>query len=94
MNIQQEVEKRYLAVKVTPNAGHNEITGFKDDVLHIKIGAPPDKGKANKELVRFLSAKLGIKKSSVLIIRGQASHNKIIAIEGFSREDVKKRLQS
>ena len=46
-----------LAIKVTPNAGRNEITGFKDGVLQVRIAAPPDKGKANKELIDFLSAK-------------------------------------
>jgi uncharacterized protein (TIGR00251 family) len=75
-----------LAVKVTPNAGRSEITGIKEGVLQIKIGAPPDKGKANKELVDFLSEKLGIRKSSILIIKGGTSRNKVIVIEGLSAE--------
>jgi len=83
-----------LAVKVTPNAGRSEITGFKAGVLQVKIGAPPDKGKANKELADFLSGVLGIKKSAILIIKGQTSRNKLISIEGMSGEEILKRLQS
>jgi uncharacterized protein len=79
-------------VKVTPNAGRTEITGFKEGTLHIKIGAPPDKGKANKELVNFLSDALGIRKSAVLIIKGQASRNKVVVIETLSSEEILKRL--
>jgi uncharacterized protein len=80
-----------LAVKVTPNAGRNEITGFKDDVLHVRIAAPPDKGKANKELVDFLSEKLGVRKSAIAIIRGLTSRNKVVAITGISQEEIIKR---
>ncbi len=83
-----------LAVKITPNAGRNEITGFKDDVLRVKIGAPPEKGKANKELIDFLSNTLEVSKSSITIIRGQTSRNKIIGIEGIKQEDLIARLKT
>lgn len=81
-----------LAIKVIPNAGRNEITGIKEGVLQVKISAPPDKGKANKELVDFLSGKLGVKKSSVLIVKGQASRNKAIIVEGLNGGEILKRL--
>jgi uncharacterized protein (TIGR00251 family) len=81
-----------LTVKVTPNAGRNEITGFKEGVLHIKIGAPPDKGKANKELIDFLAETLGIRKSAIGIIKGQTSHNKVVWIETLSSDEVIKKL--
>ncbi len=92
MNPAKDINNYRLAVKVTPNAGRNEISGFKEGVLQVKIGAPPDKGKANKELVDFLSEKLGVKKSAVLIIKGQTSRNKVIAVEGLSGEEIIKRL--
>jgi len=81
-----------LAIKVTPNAGRNEIVGFKDGVLHIKVAAPPEKGKANKELIDFLAEKLAIRKSAVLVVKGQTSRHKIIVIEGMGGDEVLKRL--
>jgi uncharacterized protein len=81
-----------LMVKVTPNAGCSEITGFKEDVLQLRIAAPPDKGKANKELVDFLSEQMGVKKSSIAIVRGLTSRNKILSITGISREALILRL--
>lgn len=81
-----------LTIKVTPNAGRNEIVGLKDGVLAIKIAAPPEKGKANKELIDFLAEKLNIKKSTVLIVKGQASRHKIIIIEEMGGDEVLKRL--
>ena len=81
-----------LSLKVTPNAGRNEITGFTDGVLHLKIKAPPVKGKANRELIDFLSKELGVKKSAVTIVRGQTSRNKVIAVAGMSRDDILKKI--
>jgi uncharacterized protein (TIGR00251 family) len=81
-----------LAIKVTPNAGRNEIVDFKEGVLYFKIAAPPDKGKANKELVDFLADKLGIKKSAILIVKGQTSRHKSIVIEGMGGDEVLRRL--
>jgi uncharacterized protein len=48
-----------ISIKVLPNARKNEIGGFSNDILRVKIAAPPDKGKANKELIDFFSDKLG-----------------------------------
>jgi len=44
------------------------------------------------ELIALLSKTLGIKKSSISIVKGQASRNKLITIEGLNREDVMRRL--
>jgi uncharacterized protein len=83
---------RWLQVRVTPNASRNEITGFRDGVLHLKVAAPPMGGKANQELTDFLSRALGVKKSAVAIVKGQTSRNKAITIAGMSREDILKRI--
>jgi len=85
-------KSNWLQVKVTPNASRNEITGLIDGVLQVKVAAPPVKGKANKELTAFLSQALGVKKSSLSIVKGQTSRNKVIAIEGLSRDDIIKRF--
>ena len=94
MNVNKDIQGIRLAIKVTPNASRNEITDFKDGVLQLKIAAPPLKGKANKEIIDFLSRVLGVKKSSIAIIRGLTSRNKIIAIEEMSGDEVLKRISA
>ncbi len=84
----------WLRLKVTSNASRSEISGFADGVLQVRIAAPPVKGKANKELTAFLSQALGVSKSSLSIVKGQASRNKVIAIEGLSQEEIIKRLST
>jgi len=83
-----------LSVRVTPNASHNEVTSFTDEVLHVKIAAVPEKGKANKELIDYLSRTLDVSKSSVRLIKGQTSRNKVITVDGLSREDIIRRISA
>ena len=59
--------KNYLRIKVIPNSNTNEIKEIMTDdsgeeTIKIKIKAIPEKGKANTELIKFLSKELEIKK--------------------------------
>ena len=75
-----------------PNAGKNEVVGFTDGVLQVRVSAPPVKGKANRELIAFLSQALGLSKSSLSIVKGHTSRNKVVAIDGLSQKDIINRL--
>jgi uncharacterized protein (TIGR00251 family) len=54
-------------------------------VLRVKVTAPPVRGRANAALLALLSKVLGVSKSRLSIVKGEASHNKVIAIKGLSR---------
>jgi len=81
-----------ISVRVTPNSARNEVAGVADGVWQVKVSAPPVKGKANKELTAFLSQLLRVSKSQIDIVRGHTTRNKVIAINGLSREEIMKRL--
>jgi uncharacterized protein (TIGR00251 family) len=82
----------WLRLRVYPNASRNEVVGFTDGVLQVRVAAPPVKGKANRELTAFLSQALGVGRSSLAIVKGHTSRNKVIAINGLSQEDIINRL--
>jgi uncharacterized protein (TIGR00251 family) len=84
--------KTEILVRVHPNATRNEVTGVTEGIYQVRVSAPPVKGKANKELTAFLSQLLGVGKSRVDIIKGHTTRNKIVTIDGLSREDIMKRL--
>ena len=86
------IEKTKISLRVYPNAARNEIVGFADGVLRVRISQPPVKGKANRELLSFLSQQLKVDKGRLSIIRGATARNKVLAIEGLSREEVLERL--
>lgn len=76
-----------MRIRVTPNAAKCGISGiFTDekgiDFLKITITAVPEKGKANRELIKYLSRYLQICKSRITIIRGETDRNKTFRIEG------------
>jgi uncharacterized protein (TIGR00251 family) len=79
-------------LRVQPDASRNEVVGFTGEVLRVRIAAPPVRGKANKELIAFLSQILGVSKGALTIIQGHTSKNKVIAIDGLSREEIMERL--
>lgn len=81
-----------ISIKVQPNAGRNEVVGVINGVWKIKIAAPPDKGKANQELIEFLSDTLGVRKNNITILRGQTSHNKVVSVGGLTADDVARTL--
>jgi uncharacterized protein (TIGR00251 family) len=83
-----------ISLRVSPNATKNEVVGFSDGILRVKIAAAPLRGKANRELVAFLSRLLGVSQSSLAIIKGHTSRSKTIAISGLSQQEVLGRLQS
>jgi len=59
----------------------------------VKIAAPPVKGKANQELVRFLSDILGVAKSNITIEKGLTSRRKVVGIRGVTKEEVARELE-
>lgn len=68
---------RTITVKAIPNARENSIS-LENGVYKVRIAAPPDKNKANKELIRFLSKHFGC---SVRIRSGLAARKKVIVLE-------------
>lgn len=73
-----------ISVRVYPGAAGNEVTGFANGVLLVKISAPPVKGKANRELIAFLSRLLDVSQDRVHIVRGNTSRRKLLSISGLS----------
>jgi len=83
----QESEASIL-VRASPNAARNQVVGFTGKALHVKVAAPPVKGKANKELISYLSQILNVSKGRIRIIKGHTARNKVIAIDGISQQEI------
>ncbi|MCP4181977.1 MAG: DUF167 domain-containing protein [Hyphomicrobiales bacterium] len=82
-----------LFVRVTPNASRDEITGFiqsRDckNRLAIKVRAIPEKGKANKAVIKFLAKLIQVPKSSITVMGGSTARQKTLRIVGDPNEIV------
>lgn len=76
-------------MRAVPNASRNEVVGWHGGALKIKVMAPPEGGRANKEITETLAARLGLPKRAVSIIQGETSRDKRLHVEGFTIEAIK-----
>jgi len=67
-------------VKVVPSSGRNQWKLEKSGTLKCFLKSPPERGLANKELIKILSKALSVPQSDVIIISGGTSRNKRIKI--------------
>lgn len=71
-----------LKIKVTPSSPKTEITGvMSDGAIKIRIHATPEHGKANSELIRFLSEESEIPEEHIEIVSGHTSSRKEVAFD-------------
>jgi len=69
-----------LEIKAVPGASKTELAGVKDGRLRIRIAATPEDGKANAEMLNFLSKTLGCPKRDLRLLSGEKSRLKTIAL--------------
>lgn len=74
------MEAHDILVHVITRASRNEVLVENPGYLRIKLTASPVKGRANAELIKFLAKKFDVSKSSVEILKGLTSHQKLVRI--------------
>lgn len=68
-------------IKIIPKQPRNEFFSVLDDwTLKIRIKAIPEKWKANKELIKFLSKELEVNKNNIEIVAWASDQVKIIKV--------------
>lgn len=80
-----------LFLKVTPNASRDEIGDVVADAegqghLVVRVRAVPEKGKANKAVVKLFAKTLGLRPSAIELIKGDTSRLKQICVADLSAE--------
>jgi len=68
-----------VEIRVIPNAKKNAITRTGDGIT-VRLTALPLEGRANEELIRYLSDVLKVRKSAIRIVRGEKNRRKVLAI--------------
>ncbi|MBE6445716.1 MAG: DUF167 domain-containing protein [Alphaproteobacteria bacterium] len=83
MVLEQNQQGIVLRVRLTPNSSCCKINGVFDDTngdqwLKICVVSVPEKGKANKELFKFLAKELHLPKTEMKILSGELDRYKKI----------------
>jgi len=74
-------ETLILQVYVQARASRDEISGWHEHGLKIRLQSPPVDGQANKHLIRFLAKQFKVAISKVSLLKGDSSRQKTLAIE-------------
>ncbi|MBY0533671.1 MAG: DUF167 domain-containing protein [Rickettsiaceae bacterium] len=80
-SIQSRKQKKIL-LKVRAGAKQSSVDGWiiinDKEYLKLSIKSPPEKGKANKEIIEYLAEELAIPKSDIEITSGKTSQFKVV----------------
>ena len=87
INIREVEGGVVVSVKVQPNASRDRVVGEYGDQLKIAVTVAPEKGKANKAVIKVLSKLLGVKSSDIEILSGETSRDKKVLIRNISEAD-------
>ena len=79
-----------VSVKVQPNSSRNRVVGEYADQIKIAVTVAPEKGKANKAVIKLFAKWLGIKSLDIQIISGETSSDKELFIRNTTEEDLNK----
>ena len=75
-----------LHLKVKPGSKGDQLVYDAAGLLHAKIKAPAQDGKANAYLVEFLAKRLDIAKSKITIVSGLTNPHKKLEIDTTEEE--------
>ncbi|MDB6177462.1 DUF167 domain-containing protein [Paracoccus sp. Z330] len=69
-----------IALRATPRAARNQIR-LEDGLLRVYVTAAPEKGKANDSIRKLLAKSLGVAKTRLVLVRGEASREKMFRLD-------------
>jgi uncharacterized protein (TIGR00251 family) len=88
LDLNEKEDAVTIKVRVQPRAPRTEIAGEHGGALKLKVAAPPVDGKANEECRRYLAKLLKVSATSVEIISGESSRDKVIRVSNMSARRV------
>lgn len=88
-----EKKRCTFSVKIKPKAKSNSVEMKEDGSVEVRVTSPPIENRANEQCIALLAEKLSVPKSSLSIIKGHHSKEKIIACDGLTMEEIKSRLR-
>ena len=92
--VSESKESCILKVRVQPKASRNQIDGYEEGALRLRVTAPPTEGKVNTAVIALLAKALGVSKSRLGIVRGHGSRNKTVSVDTLTEQEVRRRIEA
>jgi len=81
-----------VSVKAVPGASRSEIAGVLGEELKVRLAAPPEEGRANRELVALLAQVCGVGRGDVEVLTGHGAAHKRVLVAGLDERTAAQRL--
>ena len=78
--------------RVQPRSSHKSIDGCCNQVLKVRLTAPPLEDRANRQLLELLADSLAVPRASIKILSGHRSRLKTVQILTLSRKELESRI--
>jgi hypothetical protein len=84
-----------VEIEVQPGSRRSGVVGYDEwrGRFRVAVRAPPEKGKANEEVVEVIAAALGVPPSAVSVVRGHTSRRKTVEVRDLTDGEIVRRLR-
>ncbi|XP_035561931.1 UPF0235 protein C15orf40 homolog [Canis lupus dingo] len=69
-----------IAIRTKSGSKQNAVTNVTTEAMSVAIAAPPSEGEANAKLCQYLPKVLELRKSDVILDKGDKSHEKVVRL--------------
>ena len=83
-----------IKIRVQPKSSRNQVDGFQDGALRVRVTAAPTEGQANAAVIALLAKTLGVSKSRLEIIRGYSSRDKVVSVDTLTEQEVQRKIEA
>lgn len=83
-----------LPLKVVPGSSREKLVGPYDGRLKLAVRGAPEKGRANRDVVKLLARELDLSRKAVVIVSGETSPEKTVLLAGAEAASVRQQLDA
>ncbi|MDR3048595.1 MAG: DUF167 domain-containing protein [Elusimicrobiota bacterium] len=83
-----------IKIRVITNAKRSEVVSRIGSILRVKVGVPAVEGRANEELCEFLADFFDVKRSDIMLRKGERGREKTIEVTGRSESELEEVLDT
>jgi uncharacterized protein YggU (UPF0235/DUF167 family) len=82
-----------LMIRVSPGAKRDEVVGRIGEAWKVRVGAAPERGRANDAVLRLLSDRLDLPLRNLSLLSGHAGRDKVVELRGLDGAEAERRLE-
>ena len=81
-------------VRVSPGSSRSKVSGLHAGGVKVAVRAPPEKGRANEEVIEVLAGFFKIPARQVTVVSGHTSKTKRVRLIGLAAQQIEAALRS